>query len=132
MKTAKKKEKYINYEKQALQILEDCPDIYFLNDLADEMGISLATFYFQKLEKSEAIKKALLYNRRRMKRGLRNKWYKSNNPTLQIALYRITADEDELRRLNNKEDNQQDGDGNGILEKLLKANLDIQTKKGKK
>jgi hypothetical protein len=35
-----------------------------------------------------------------IKSGLRNKWYESDNPTLQIALYRLTSREDEHKKLN--------------------------------
>ena len=35
-----------------------------------------------------------------IKSGLRNKWYESENPTLQIALYRLTSRDDEHKKLN--------------------------------
>jgi hypothetical protein len=35
-----------------------------------------------------------------IKSRLRNKWYESDNPTLQIALYRLTSRDDEHRKLN--------------------------------
>ena len=31
---------------------------------------------------------------------MRSKWYKSENPTLQMGLYKLLANEDELDRLN--------------------------------
>jgi len=125
-------DKKIKWEQEALEVLEANKDIWKISDLADQMGLARSTFYFNKLDKSDAIKKALLRNKRYIKRVMRSGWLKSKNATLQLALYKLLADDDELRRLNNKEDNPQDGDGNGILEKLLKANLDIQQKKAKK
>ena len=35
-----------------------------------------------------------------IKSGLRTKWYESENPTLQIALYRLTSRDDEHKKLN--------------------------------
>lgn len=91
-------------EKKALKILEKHPDIYFISDLAEEMDIARATFYNNELDKLDSIKNALHRNKRIIKRGLRNKWYKGENATTQVALYKLLADEDELSRLNNNID----------------------------
>ena len=91
-------------EQKALKILEKKPDIYFTSDLAEEMGIARATFYNNNLDKLDSIKDALLHNKRIIKRGLRNKWYQSDNATTQVALYKLLADDDELARLNNNID----------------------------
>lgn len=99
-----KKEEKTDYEKTALDILSKKKDIYFAYDLADEMGIARSTFYNNQLDKLDSIKNAILHNRRNLKRGLRNKWYNSENATTQVALYKLLADEDELSRLNNNMD----------------------------
>ncbi|MEE0060239.1 MAG: hypothetical protein UE295_05365 [Acutalibacteraceae bacterium] len=87
-------------EKEALKILEKKSDIYFFQDLADELGYSRQWLYELGLDKLDTIKSALLTNKQTIKRGLRNKWYKNDNPTVQVALYRLLADEEELKRLN--------------------------------
>ena len=120
-KKPKSEEKTSKLEKMALEILEASRDIYSISDLVNEMGIARSTFYFQRLDKSDIIKKALLKNKQFLKRKMRYDWFKSKNPTLQLALYKLLADDDELARLNNKENNNTDSD-NGILEKLLNRN----------
>lgn len=91
-------------EQKALDILAENKDIYFMYDLADKMDIARSTFYYNQLDKSDVIKNALLHNKRTLKRGLRVKWYNSDNATTQVALYKLLADEDELARLNNNID----------------------------
>ena len=86
---------------RALKILDKKKDIYFFCDLAIEMGYSYQWLYEVGLDKVEAVKDALLENKKSIKRGLRNKWYNNNNATTQVALYRLLADDDELTRLNN-------------------------------
>lgn len=100
----KNKEEKSEYEQMALDILAKKKDVYIICDLADEMGISRATFYNNNLDKLDSIKNAILHNKRNVKRGLRNKWFNSDNATTQVALYKLLADEDELSRLNNNVD----------------------------
>lgn len=90
-------------QEKALKILEKKKDIYFFADLATELGYARQYLYdigFSP-DKNDIIKTALDENKKNVKRGLRNKWYNNNNPTVQIALYRLLADEEELNRLNN-------------------------------
>ena len=87
-------------EEQALGILQKKPDIYFFCDLATELGYSRQWLYEIGIDKLDTIQKALAENKRQLKRGLRNKWYMSDNPSSQAMLYKLLADEDELRRLN--------------------------------
>lgn len=88
-------------EHKALEILEKKTDIYFFQDLADELGYSRQWLYELGIDKLDTIKNALLKNKQTVKRGLRNKWYKSKNPTVQVVLYKLLADEEELKKLNN-------------------------------
>ncbi len=57
------------------------------------------TFYKQKLNEVNEIKDALEANKINIKNGLRAKWYNSDNATVQIALYKLTANEEERRLL---------------------------------
>ena len=91
-------------EEKALNILIENKDIYFMYDLAEKMDIARSTFYYNQLDKLDSIKNALLHNKRILKRGLRAKWYNSDNATTQVALYKLLADDDELARLNNNID----------------------------
>ena len=61
-----------------------------------------ATFYNFELEKLESIKEALFINREKKKKKLTDRWEDSENPTLQIAAYKLLADEDELLKLNSQ------------------------------
>ena len=58
------------------------------------------TFYDHDLHKCDTIKSALEKNRINMKVDMRDKWYNSDNATLQIALMKLIADDDEAHRLN--------------------------------
>ncbi len=88
-------------EHKALEILEEKTDIYFFQDLADELGYSRQWLYELGVDKIDTIRNALLKNKQTWKRNLRNKWYLSENPTVQVVLYKLLAEEEELKKLNN-------------------------------
>lgn len=101
--------KVFNYEKlkkKALAILEKHKDIYFFSDLAIELGVSRQYLYERGFspDKDDALKEALENNKKFIKRGLRVKWYNNDNATTQVALYKLLADDEELKRLNNNSD----------------------------
>jgi hypothetical protein len=50
-------------------------------------------------DKNDTIKRALEQNRVRRKLEIQKKWYNSDNPTLQVAFYKLMASEEELVRL---------------------------------
>lgn len=102
-KVQTKEEKIQELQEKALKILGKKKDIYFFGDLAIELGYNRQYLYdigFSP-DKNDTLKTALEENKKTVKRGLRNKWFNNNNPTVQIALYRLIADEEELNRLNN-------------------------------
>lgn len=86
-------------EEQALRAIKD-NNLMFVTDVPAYLPCSTATFYNKELEKLEAIKEALEQNRIKTKNGLRAKWYKSDNATVQIALYKLIGTEEEAHRLN--------------------------------
>jgi len=86
-------------EKQALAAIRD-NNLMFVTDVPTYLPCAVSTFYAKKLEESEAIKEALERNRVKTKNGLRAKWYKSENATVQIALYKLIGTEEEAHRLN--------------------------------
>ena len=61
------------------------------------------TFYRKELHKCPLLKRALENNKIRLKSELRKKWAESKSATLNIALYKLLANKDELARLNNNE-----------------------------
>ena len=57
-------------------------------------------FYNLKLEQSERIKEAIVKNKSKTTGYLLDKWINSDNPTLQIAAYRLTCTDEERQKLN--------------------------------
>jgi hypothetical protein len=86
-------------EEQALQAIKS-NNLMFVTDIPSYLPCSTSTFYQKELEKSEVLKEALAENKVKVKNGLRAKWYKSDNATVQIALYKLIGTEEEAQRLN--------------------------------
>lgn len=80
-------------------------DIKNITDIALYIPYSRQSVYCANLHNDFEIRDALNFNRMKVKEGMRKKWVLSDNPVLQISAYKLYADEDELRRLNNKHDN---------------------------
>jgi len=74
--------------------------LFFIEDVVAYISCCKATFYKYKLNEIDAIKQSLENNKINIKVSMRNKWYKSESATLQIALMKIIATEDEAHRLN--------------------------------
>ena len=85
-------------EKKAIEAIEK-HRLFFITDVPPMIGISTSTFYLHELEKSEAIKEALTKNRIEVKSSMRSKWFKSENPTLQLALMKLISTDEEIKRL---------------------------------
>jgi len=92
-----KKEKY---EKEIVEVIKK-NNLFVIQDIfAFYTGIKSSQFYNLELEKSENIKRELDNNKIKTKQSLKNKWYKSDNATLQIALFKTICTEEEAQRLN--------------------------------
>lgn len=63
---------------------------------------SRATFYNHKLDELDSIKEALFKVKESKKLKMTDKWENSDNPTLQIAAFKLMADDDELAKLNSQ------------------------------
>lgn len=113
---ANKKE---TYEKEIIKVIA-ANNIFVIKDIfAFYTGIKSSQFYNLELEKSESIKKALDDNKIKTKQSLKNKWYKSDNPTLQIALFKTIADDEELQALStNWQKNEHSGEIKGTEPKI--------------
>jgi hypothetical protein len=76
--------------------------LIFIEEVVSFLPISKPTFYeYFPVDSNDfnALKDLLNTNRVDIKVKLRNKWAESENPTLQISLYKLTSSEEELRRL---------------------------------
>jgi hypothetical protein len=73
--------------------------LFFIDDIVAFLPIARSTFYEWGLDKSDELKEMLDKNRTEIKTALRSKWYKSNAPALQLALYKLIASPDEHRSL---------------------------------
>jgi len=87
--------------KSAIGILEKDKDIIFIDDLCVYLGISRQTYYDHDLDKVDVIKKYMLSNKVAIKVKLRNHWAKCENPTTEMFLYKLAANEEELSKVNN-------------------------------
>lgn len=76
--------------------------LFFIEDIVAFLPISKPTFYeYFPIESNEAneLKGMLETNRTELKVSMRSKWYKSNAPALQMALMKLIATPEELRKL---------------------------------
>jgi hypothetical protein len=87
---------------QCLIAIED-NKLFFVEDVIAYVPCGKTTFYSFFPDKSDelnAIKDKCEQNKVTVKVSMRSKWYKSDNPTLQVALMKMIATEDEAHRLN--------------------------------
>ena len=87
-------------EQQAIEAIKQ-HNLVFIEDVICYIPFGKTTFYSKRLHESDAIKEAIYENRQSKKIALRTKWEGSENATLQMGLYKLLANEDELERLNN-------------------------------
>ncbi len=85
---------------QAKKILKKDQAIVFVEDLLCELPIGKTAFYGKKLNEVNDIKNLLEENKTAEKRKMRKKWMQSDNPTLQLAYYKLIANKEEYERLN--------------------------------
>lgn len=73
--------------------------LFFIDDIVAFLPISRSTFYEWQFDKSDELKELLNQNRTELKVSMRSKWYKSNAPALQMALMKLIATPEELKKL---------------------------------
>lgn len=76
--------------------------VIFVQDIIDKLPVSKSTFYEYYPDGSEeldTLKKILDTNKVAIKENLRYKWLHSDNATLQMALYKLTSNDEEHRKL---------------------------------
>ena len=93
--------KSFNTEELLSQSLEaiDKHKLIFIDDISTYLPCSRATFYNHQLDKVDDIKDSLIKNRVELKVAMRNKWFKSDSPPLQIALMKLISSDDERRAM---------------------------------
>lgn len=77
--------------------------LIFIDEVITFLPVCSSTFYHYFPAESEemaAIKAEIADSRIKSKSGLRKKWHKSDNATLQVALYKLIGSEEEVERLN--------------------------------
>ena len=88
---------------QALEILESNNDIMFIEHLVSLMPCSRPTFYDHipiDSNNFNTIKGIVEKNKITKKSQMYDKWFKSEHPTLQVALMKLISTEEEAHRLN--------------------------------
>ena len=76
--------------------------LFFVEDIVAFLPCATSTFYDffpANSEELEELKELLNQNRTELKVSMRSKWYKSNAPALQMALMKLIATPEELRKL---------------------------------
>ena len=76
--------------------------LFFVEDIVAFLPCNKTTFYeFFPIESNESneLKGLLETNRTELKVSMRSKWYKSNAPALQMALMKLIAAPEELKKL---------------------------------
>jgi formyltetrahydrofolate synthetase len=74
----------------------------FMDEVPDFLPCSRSTFYSYFPDGSDELdsfKRLISTNRTKIKTSLRSKWYKSNAPALQLALYKLIATPEEHKAL---------------------------------
>lgn len=88
------------------ELVADCLEIierekiFFINDLCAYLPFARSTFYEYGLDKSDTLRNAIDTNKIKAKQSLKCKWGISDNATLNIALYRLLATQEERVALN--------------------------------
>lgn len=76
--------------------------LFFVEDIVSFLPCAKPTFYeFFPIGSNELneLKDLLEVNRTTLKVSMRSKWYNSNSPALQMALMKLIANQEELRKL---------------------------------
>ena len=76
--------------------------LFRIVDLVAFLPCEKSTFYGffpDGSDELESIKRAFNKNKTEIKVSLKSKWFNSENPTLQVALFKLLADADEHRKL---------------------------------
>jgi len=76
--------------------------LFFMDEVPDFLPCGRSTFYDffpDKSDELDTLKSLISINKTELKVSMRSKWYKSNAPALQMALMKLIASPEELRKL---------------------------------
>jgi len=79
--------------------------LIWIEEVVSYLPCGKVTFYKYRLNESNPIKAAIEKNRTDLKVSLRQKWYQSDNATLQMGLMKLIGSEDEAARLSGSTQN---------------------------
>lgn len=114
-------------EKKALDAIKKY-NLMFIENIIAYLPCGKTTFYELKLNESNSIKKAIEQTRISRKVAMQNNWFKSETPSLQIALMKMIADDHEAHRLNGtKQEIKQTGNIESRVVEWIPANKDEDT-----
>jgi len=93
--------------------------LFFIEDVVAYLPCSKQTYYDHGLDEIDDIKELLEKNKIEVKVSMRSKWYKSDNPTLQMGLMKLLSNDTEFKRLANHRT-----DSDGTLDEYIKKLAD--------
>jgi hypothetical protein len=76
--------------------------LFFMDEVPDFLPCGRSTFYDffpDKSDELDTLKSLISINKTQVKTSMRSKWYTSNAPALQMALMKLIATPEELRKL---------------------------------
>ena len=109
-------------EKKALEAITE-HGLVFIEEIVSFLPCSKPTFYEHGLNELDSIKEAITYNKVSKKAKLRRNWEHSENATLNISLYKLLANEEELQRLSVQKVEHSGKDGQSIVPNIVINNL---------
>lgn len=90
-----------NLKEKAIEAIEE-HRLFFIEDVVAYLPCSKDCFYNHfptESDEYDTIKELLEQNRIEVKVSMRSKWYKSDNPTLQMGLMKLLASDEERKNL---------------------------------
>lgn len=123
-KSSLSKTRYNKIVKDCLELINSYK-LLFISDLIVLLPFSKTTFYSYGLDKSDEIRDAIENNKSVTKQELRDKWFNSSTPALQIALYKMLATPEERRSMSNTcKDAKNDGMSFSEIQRAYLASLE--------
>ena len=88
------------FEQAKLEVTKN--KLIFMDEVPDFLPCSRSTFYEffpDGSDELDTLKSLISINKTQIKTSMRSKWYKSNAPALQMALMKLIATPEELKKL---------------------------------
>ena len=108
------------YEAEILEVIK-ANNLFHIRDIFTfYSGIKSSQFYNLELEKSETLLKAIDDNKTKTCQSLKNMWYKSGNPTLQLALFKLICTDEERKAISMNYQEITGKDGRDLIPQTIK------------